>query len=70
MMDKTLEIIGSVVGVIGILICLVAGINRMTGGHYLFGYETVTLFTGGIGLMVMGCLTKLQAITLNLNQRS
>ena len=65
-MDKTLEILGSIVGTIGILICLVAGFTRLTGGHYLFGHETVTLFTGGIGLMVMGCLVLLQGIALQL----
>ena len=69
-MGKTLGIIGSVVGIIGILICLSAGLVRVTGGHWLFGFEAFTLFLGGIGVMMMACLAKLQAIALQLNQRS
>jgi hypothetical protein len=69
-MDKTFGIIGSVVGVIGILICLGAGVVRVTGGHWLFGFEAFTLFLGGIGVMMMACLLQVQAISLKLNQRS
>ena len=68
-MGKTLGIIGSVVGIIGILICLSAGLVRLTGGHWLFGFEAVTLFLGGIGVMMVACLAKLHSITLNLNRR-
>ena len=67
-MGKTLGIIGSVVGVIGILICLSAGLVRVTGGHWLFGFEAFTLFLGGIGVMMMACLLQVQAIALKLNQ--
>ena len=69
-MGKILEILGSIVGAIGILICLVAGLTRLTGGYYLLGYETVTMFTGGLGLMVMGCLVILQSVVLQLRQQS
>ena len=67
-MGKTLGIIGSVVGVIGILICLSAGLVRVTGGHWLFGFEAFTLFLGGIGVMMVACLLQVQAIALKLNQ--
>ena len=69
-MYRTLEILGSIVGAIGILICLLAGFNRLTGGHYLLGYETVTLFTGGIGLMVTGCLIILKSVAVRLRRQS
>ena len=69
-MGKTLGIIGSIVGVIGTLICLSAGLVRVTGGHWFLGYEAFTIFIGGIGVMMMACLAKLQAIALQLNQRS
>jgi len=68
-MGKTLEILGSIVGVIGILICLISGLVRVTGGHWFFGFEAFTLFIGGIGVMMVACLAKLQAITLQLNRR-
>lgn len=69
-MSKTLEILGSIVGFIGILICLVTGLTRLKGGHYFLGHEAVTIFTGGIGLMVMGCLAFLHSVALRLKQQS
>ena len=69
-MDKTFEILGNVIGGIGILICLAAGLTRVLGSHWIYGYETVTLFICGIALMLMACLAKLQAIALQLNRRS
>ena len=67
-MSKTLETLGSVVGIIGILMCLGAGVVRVTGGHWLFGFEAFTLFLGGIGVMMVACLLQVQAIALKLNQ--
>lgn len=58
-MKKLLEVVGHIAAVLGILICLVAGFARVTGNHYVLGYEAITLFTGGIALMVMACLAKL-----------
>lgn len=63
-MEKTFDNIGSIFGVIGILICLLAGVSRITGNHYLVGFETITLFIGGISVMVMGCLAKLHGVSL------
>jgi hypothetical protein len=68
-MGKTLEILGSVVGVIGILVCLISGLARVSGSHWLFGFETLTLFIGGVGVMMAACLAKLQALALQLNRR-
>ena len=65
-MNKTLEILGSIVGAVGILICLVAGLNRLTVGYYIMGHETVTYFIVGMALMVMGCLAFLQSVALRL----
>jgi len=59
-MNKLLKIVGNIAALLGILACLVAGVARLAGNHYFFGYETVTLFIGGIAFMVMACLAKLQ----------
>ena len=67
-MSKTVETLGSVVGIIGVLMCLGAGVVRVTGGHWLFGFEAFTLFLGGIGVMMVACLLQVQAIALKLNQ--
>jgi len=62
-MDKLIDASGNAAAAVGIVICLVTGVVRLAGGYYLFGYESITLFTGGIALMVMGCLAKLHLLT-------
>ena len=57
-MWKLIEIAGNVAGVVGLLVCLISGGTRVMGQFYLLGYEAMTLFVGGIGLMVAGCLAK------------
>ncbi|HEB96573.1 MAG TPA: hypothetical protein ENI96_09105 [Sedimenticola thiotaurini] len=61
-MGNLLAIVGNSAAVVGILICLVAGLTRLSGGYYLFGYELSTLFLGGTSLMVLACLAKLQQL--------
>ena len=62
-MVKLLGLIGNSAGLLGILICLVAGVSRLAGSYYVFGYEGITLLTAGIALMVMACLIKLHQLT-------
>ena len=51
-MDKLIKIFGDAAAVLGLLICLVAGLWRVAGHYTLAGYESMTLFTGGIALML------------------
>ena len=64
-MDKILDTLGNIVGVAGVLLTLVAGASRLMGSYHLLGFESVTLFIGGIALMVMACLIKLHQLTTN-----
>jgi type IV secretory pathway VirB2 component (pilin) len=57
--DKLIRLTGNAAALLGILICLLAGVARMAGNYHLLGYESMTLFTGGIALMVAACLAKL-----------
>lgn len=61
-MGNLLGIVGNSAALLGILICLVAGVSRLLGDFYLFQFGLGTLFMGGIALMVMGCLAKLQQL--------
>jgi hypothetical protein len=61
-MNKLIEIAGNVVAVLGVLVCLVAGISRLRQNWDVAGFETMVLFNVGIGLMVAGCLAKLQVL--------
>ena len=60
--NKLILVVGDIVALIGILVCMAAGLGRLMGNHYLMGFESITLFVGGISLMVMGCLAKLHFI--------
>ena len=62
-MKQQLSTAGSVIGGLGVLICLVAGLTKLAGSYYLLGYEAMTLFTAGIGLIATGCLAKLEALS-------
>lgn len=69
-MDKLLDVSGNVVGIAGILICLLAGISRLIGEYYILKFEIVTLVIGGTALMVMACLIKLHNLSIVLKARS
>lgn len=61
-MNRLVEVVGNVVGVVGILVCLTAGLARLAGSWYVAGFQTMVLFQVGIGLMVTACLAKLHAL--------
>lgn len=57
-----LKVVSDLVGVLAVLVCLVAGLVRVTGVFYLGGFEVLTLFNAGVALMVFSCLLKLQVL--------
>lgn len=60
-MEDRLSTLGTGVGALGCLIAAVAGVARLTGHYHLAGFESMTLFHGGVGLIVAGCFLKLHA---------
>lgn len=59
-MQKIFGLTGSITGAAGALLCLVAGLTRVTGAYHLASYEATTLFSVGTGLMVFACLMRLE----------
>ncbi len=59
---RLLIFIGNTAAILGISITLVSGLLRLSGQLTVFGFEAMTLFTGGIALMVFACLAKLQSL--------
>ena len=57
--------LANMAGALGIALCLVSGISRVMGEPYLLGYEALTIFNGGIGLMVFASLVKLDVLIRN-----
>ena len=61
-MDKLLKLVGDLGAVVGVLICIAAGVSRIGGNYHLAGFETVTLFIVGIAIMLTATLAKLYRI--------
>ena len=68
-MGNMLDLLGNVAGVTGIIVCTLAGVSRLLGSYHLMGFESVTLFIGGMALMVMSCLVMLHRLTVVLRDR-
>ena len=61
-MNKFVVQLGSFSGILGVLVCLIAGLARVTGFYYIAGYQSTTMFTAGVALMVFACLVKLETL--------
>jgi len=68
MMNKNLVILGSVVGLLGVFTCFIAGAGRLVGYHYLLDFQSTTVFNVGIGLMVFACLIRLEELAARQRQ--
>ena len=55
-MDGVLMVTGRVFGVVGLVICAVAIVGRLSGAYWLGGFQIGTLFQAGIAAMTAGCL--------------
>lgn len=62
-MNKLIANVGCAIGAAGVLVTVAAGLWRVTGHYYLAGFETMTLFVGGMGLILIGCFAKLHVLT-------
>ena len=61
-MHKFIVQLGYFSGILSVLVCLIAGLARITGFYYIAGYQSTTVFTAGVGLMVFACLLKLETL--------
>jgi len=62
--ERLISLAGNLLAVIGLSMCLVAGLVRLSGDFHLFGYSAMTIFMAGTGLMMMACLAKLELLLL------
>jgi hypothetical protein len=65
-MDPVLKLVGSSASALGLLVCLVAGLTRLLGAFHLLGFETVSVFMGGMALMIAGNTALLIRLTMRL----
>ncbi|MEZ5571783.1 MAG: hypothetical protein R3E64_07135 [Halioglobus sp.] len=64
-MYKNLALAGSIAGLLGAAICLIAGLARVAGYYYLADYQSTTVFNGGVGMMVFACLVRLHSLPIS-----
>lgn len=62
-MTALLSNLGSLFGLFGIALSLVAGLTRLAGTFFLAGFELRTLLLAGMGLLITGCFLKLEALS-------
>lgn len=62
-MNALLANLGTVTGIAGVLICLIAGLARLAGFYHLAGFEAMTLLNAGVALMVASILMKVELIS-------
>ena len=63
-MEKGLDLIGTLAGALGVVLCAAAAISRLSGVLSVAGSETVTWFVVGIAAVAIGCFAKLQAMSM------
>lgn len=61
-MNDILKTGGNIAAIAGLLLCAISGAARAMGNFHLLGYEAMTLFNVGIGIMVAACLFKLETL--------
>ena len=59
---QVVGVAGHVLGGLGFAVCAVAGVSRLFGVFYLLNTEAISVFQGGMGMMVAACLLKLWAL--------
>jgi hypothetical protein len=63
-MERMIMLLGNASALLGVLLCAGAGVSRLLGHYLTFDYATMTLFQIGAGLMVLGCLCKLEILLI------
>ena len=61
-MIKLIENIANAAALLGIALTVGSGLARLLGMYYVGSLQTMTVFTGGMGLMLIGIVGKLHTL--------
>jgi hypothetical protein len=61
-MDKIIAYGGNILALSGCFVCLLAVVGRLSGAYVMFGLQSVTIFIGGVALVILACLFKVEQI--------
>lgn len=64
-MSNLLRLVSFLTGYLGAAVCTASGLARIAGMFYIAGYQSTTLFSAGVALMVFACMLKLDALLAN-----
>lgn len=53
---------GDLFALAGILVCIAPLVARLSGQYYLFGFELKTVLLGGMLLLLLACLARLELL--------
>lgn len=54
-MDRLLLLVGRLAGLLGLGLCLIAAVSRLSGNFWVAGFQVGTLLQAGIGALIVGC---------------
>lgn len=57
-----LQMGSNVVGIAGLVVCCAAVLLRVMGNFHIAGVEVMTVFNGGMALLLIACLAKLEVV--------
>lgn len=61
-MNRIMRAASNVPGELGAVVCVAAGVARVSGVHYVLEAETISVFQASMGVMVAACLLKLLSL--------
>ena len=67
-MTNFLKTTANVAAIVGVLICILSGLYRLLGNFYITGFELLTLYYIGLGMMVFSGLLKLEVILRGMSE--
>ena len=61
-MNKLINNMATAIAVLGVAVTIASGLARVLGMYHLGSFQTITLFNGGMGLMLIGIVGKLHTL--------
>ncbi|MBK1692162.1 hypothetical protein [Ectothiorhodospira mobilis] len=63
-MDPFMNILGTLTGLAGLIVCAATGATWLMGEYHLLGLELLVTLTGGIALIAAAILFKVQILVM------
>ncbi|GAB3100112.1 hypothetical protein GCM10027217_19030 [Pseudomaricurvus hydrocarbonicus] len=68
-MAKLFITLGNLSGIVGVLLCGISGLMRMLGYFHMMSYDTMTIFTVGMALMIFCLLIKQEFVMWKVHEQ-